>query len=223
MWGFPGIFTLCLSCCPDSVGWSVLDVPALLRWAPAKWIWNSFQNSYSYKFVHWFFSCTVLQCVRGCMCKGTCLSNGLLQRPCMGKAVQLVQLPAPPSESWTESLLLKWLFRFLLSIFAQHSTVANQAVWPALYWLGTIESQGLQFLLLRLSASLGRTGIPSERWSICGCFPYFYEMQFIQTGSLEPGSGGGKLYCRESYGVGGIGFRYSLNLQKSCCLLGWGF
>lgn len=30
-------------------------------------------------------------------CEGTCFSDGLFQRPCMGKALGLVQLPAPPS------------------------------------------------------------------------------------------------------------------------------
>lgn len=123
--------------------------------------------------------------MRVCVCKGTCLSNGVFQRPCMGKAVRLVQLPAPPSQG-AEQNLFCWkgcsTFCFLYLSSRAH-WLTRQCGWPGGHLLSRIESQGLQSLLhpsvLSVSASLGTTGVPSERWSVCGCC-LFCKMQFIQ-------------------------------------------
>lgn len=115
------------------------------------------------------------------MCKGTCLSNGLFQRPCMGKAVRLLQLLLLPLRELSRITSAERVVP--LSAFyicpAEH-TGSPGSGWPGGHLLSRIESQGLQSLLrpsVCLCAS-GMTGVPSERRSVCGCC-LFCKLQFI--------------------------------------------
>lgn len=96
-----GGFCLSSKLLPNSVGWRrALVVSVLPRWTFSKMNLDSFLNSDdSFKFVHFnlFFPYTAWWWTRVCVCGGACVSHGLCRRPCMGKALGPVQLPAPPS------------------------------------------------------------------------------------------------------------------------------
>lgn len=184
--GFPweGDFCLVSELLPRFCWWIVIDVCALLRWAQAKWSWNSFQN----RFVHFnsLLSLHIVAVNEGvCVCvKELALAVVFFRDHVWVKQFGWFSSCSSLSGSWAESLLLKGLFHFLLSIFVQQSTLAHQAVWLA--WWAFIcwaelraRAYSLCYVCLSVSESLGTAGVPSERWSVCG-YGFFCEMQFIQ-------------------------------------------
>lgn len=129
------------------------------------------------------------------LCKGTCLSSGLSERPCMDKAICLVQLPAPPSPelsriSSAETVVP--LFAFYICTAAAAGQLARrwgQPDVPSAFAEQNWEPGLTASLVASVCLSL-RLRTTGERWSVRIFFFFLCEMQFLQAGSPGIQSGG---------------------------------